>query len=188
MSAFSAEWDDRDFMKALGYYCDLKKSVDKKKELRRRAKNVGLRLVRIYKQKGVNLSDITTKVKSLGKRVKVRPKIRAKKGTFKKMIAMELRARKSAKGFTATGWFPSVEKLGGTPRDTVRRTGPRRGKLIEKLGLGEMSETLVNEQPGAAHLQEKASSDMQAALDAETDDMCKYIIKKLDETKRKAGL
>src|ERR1700744_2884535 len=71
--------DDRTFKKALSQSLDLKKNVDPPKELKRRAKNIGLRLIKIYKQKGVELEDITAKVRSLGNRVKVRPKIKAKK-------------------------------------------------------------------------------------------------------------
>lgn len=185
-------WDDRDFSKALKAYCDLKKNCEPKKELRRRAKNVGMRLAKIYKTKGVSLDAITAKVKSLGNRVKVRPKIRAKgrakRLTYKQIIASELRARRSAKGFTATGWFPAIEKLGGTPRDTAKRTGPRRGTLVERLGMFEMSETLSNDQPGASHVQGKAKSLEQQALDAETADMAKYIVRKLDQAARRNGL
>lgn len=181
--------DDREFQKSLRAYLDLRKTVDPKAELRRRAKNVGMRLVRIYKTKGVVLNEITAKVKSLGNRVKIRPKIRAKKGkTFQQMIRMELNARRSAKGFTATGWFPSVEKLGGNPKREQRPGGgPRRGKLIERLGLFETSETLVNQQPGAAHVQGKTTSLEQQALNQETADMVKYIIRKQAQAAKRNG-
>lgn len=195
------QWDDRQFMKAIKAYCDLKKNVDPKTELRRRGKNVGMRLIGIYKKEGVERSTIISKVADLGERVKLRPKIRArwktkrkgKKGniwTYGQMIAAELRARLSAVGFTSTGWFPSTEKLGGNPRRIQRPGGgPRRGKLIEKLGFfGEMSETLVNEQPGAAHTQNKNKSLEQQALDAEVADMVKHIVKKQNEAARRNGL
>lgn len=193
MSELTA-YDDRAFKKALKSYLDLKKNVDPKRELRRRAKNVGLRLVKIYKERGVNVQDISSKVASLGVRVNIRPKIRAKgrlnprKWTHRAMIAAELRARRSAKGFTATGWFPSVESLGGSPRDTVKRTGPRRGKLIEKLTGFDISETLVNQQPGAAYTMEKNTTPIQAALDAETADMVVYTDRKLRQAARQNGL
>ena len=189
-----ATYDDRAFKKALKNYLDLRKNVDPKKELKRRAKNVGMRLVKIYKDKGVSLQEISAKVASLGDRLKVRPKIRAKgrlnprKWTHRRMVAAELRARKSAKGFTATGWFPSVERLGGTPRDNVKRTGPRRGKLIEKLTGFDISETLINQQPGAAHVMEKNTTPIQAALDAETADIVKYTDRKLREAAKRNGL
>lgn len=182
-------WDDKGFQKAIKAYCDIKKNVDLKKELKRRAKNVGMRLIKIYKDKGVVLDDITQKVRSLGTRVRIRPKILASGKSFKQMIAAELRARKSAKGFTSTGWFPSVEKLGGSPRREMRPGGgPRRGKLIEKLGMGEMSETLVNQQPGAEHTHDKNVTLEQQALDAETADLVTYIVRKQDEAARKNGL
>lgn len=181
--------EDREFKQALKKYCDLKKNVDPKTELRRRAKNVGMRLAKIYKDKGVSLQDITAKVNSLGVRVRIRPKIRARRGlTFKQKKMMELRARRSARGFTATGWFPAIEKLGGTPRDTVKRTGPRRGTLEERIGSFEKSETLINKQPGAGHVQSKNTALEQQALDAETEDMVKYIVRKQDEAARKNGL
>jgi hypothetical protein len=191
-----AIWDDTGFKKAIKSYLDLKKNVDPKKELRRRAKNIGMRLISTYKAKGVDLNEITRKVESLraAKRVKIRPKIRAKarlnpgKWSYDRMVSSELRARKSAKGFTATGWFPSVEQLGGKPRDKATRTGPRRGKLIEKMGFLEKSETLVNQQPGAAHVASKTQGDMQRALDAETADMVAYIARKQDEAARRSGL
>lgn len=187
-----ATLDDREFRKALRTYCDIKKNVNLKAELRRRAKNVGMRLAKIYKDKGVSLNEIEAKVKSLGNRVKIRPKIRAKgkvkRWTHQRMIQAELRARKSSKGFTATGWFPSIEKLGGTPRDISKRTAPQRGKLIEKFGAFEMSETLVNQQPSAGYVQGKVISDEQKALDAEAADMVKYIVRKQDEAARQNGL
>lgn len=187
-----AVFQDKEFNKALGQYCDFRKNVDPKKELRRRAKNVGMRLIRIYKAKGVVLSDITRAGRVLGPRLKIRPKIRAmgklKGWTHKQMLAAELRARKSARGFTATGWFNPVEKLGGTPRDNQKRTGPRRGKLVEKLTGLEQSETLVNQQPGAGHVLEKNKGLCQQALDEETADMVKYIVDRQDKAARRAGL
>lgn len=203
MSNKAATWDDKNFQFALKEYCNLKKNVEPKKELRRRAKNIGMRLIKIYKEKGVSLDAITQKVKSLGVRVKIRPKIRAKtfaaklskKGKLlhtphQEMIAAELRARRSAKGFTATGWFPAVKALGGNPRRTERPgTGPQRGTLIEELGSDtEISETLVNQQPGAELVMDKNDTDIQKALDDETLDMVTYIIKKQDEVARKNGL
>lgn len=189
MSQQPLEWDDRNFKRAIGQYLDLKKNVDPVKELKRRAKNVGMRLIKIYKTKGVNLGDITAKVKSLGPRVKIRPKIRAKKISHEKMIKAELNARRSAKGFTSTGWFPSVQKLGGNPQRQSRPgTGPKRGALVEKLNGSEKSETLVNQQPGAVHVMQKDKSDIQKALDDETADMAKYIARKQNEAARKAGL
>lgn len=190
-----ATYDDRAFKKALKSYLDLKKNVDPKKELKRRAKNVGMRLIKLYKEHGVNLQAITTKVKSLGDRVKIRPKIRAKarldpsKWTYKRMIAAELRARRSAKGFTSTGWFPPVEKLGGNPKREVRAGGgPRRGKLVEKLSGFDISETLVNQQPGAAYVLEKNAALAQAALDAETADMVVYMDRQLKKAAKSNGL
>ncbi len=186
-------WDDREFQKALKAYLNIKKNVDPKKELKRRAKNIGMKLVKIYKEKGVVLSDITAKVNSLGFRVKIRPKLRAKAKVngwnFKRMRRAEAAARRSAKGFTSTGWFPAVEKLGGNPKRQVRAgTGPRRGKLIEKLSGSNISETLVNQQPGASVVMTKAQSPIQKAMDAETLDMANYIVKKQNDAARRNGL
>jgi len=193
------EWDDTAFRAALKDYMNLRKNVDPAKEIKRRGKNIGMRLITVYKEKGVVLNDISAKVKSLGKHVKIRPKIRQKarrwthtsKGqrwTYKRMIAAEVRARKSAKNFTATGWFPSVEKLGGSPRDKQHRTGPKRGKLIEKLTGSNVSETLVNQQPGSVVVANKATGLVQKALDAETADMVKYIVRKQNQAKQRNGL
>lgn len=188
-------YDDKGFKKALREYLNLRKNVDPKTELKRRAKNVGMRLIKLYKDKGVDLQTITSKVKSLGDHVRIRPKIRAKARLnpgdwpYKRMIAAELRARKSAKGFTSTGWFPPVEKLGGNPKREIRAGGgPRRGKLVEKLTGSDISETLINQQPGAAHIMEKNASLAQAALDAETADMVVYSDRKLRDAAKRNGL
>lgn len=202
MSTTANTWDDKNFQFALKEYCNFKKNVDPKKELRRRAKNIGMRLIKLYKDKGVSLDDITQKVKSLGVRVKIRPKLLAKtfsakvskKGKILKtphqvLIQAELNARRSAKGFTSTGWFPAVKKLGGNPRRQERAgTGPQRGSLIEKLGDTEVSETLINNQPGAEIVLQKNEALMQKALDDETLDMVDYIIKKQNAAARKNGL
>lgn len=189
----SATWDDAGFKKALGQYLDLKKNVDPPKELRRRAKNVGIRLIKLYKDKGVKLEDITQF--AIGDNIRIRPKIRAQAKAdpgnwpYKKMVRRELNARRSAKGFTSTGWFPAVKKLGGSPQRKARSgTGPQRGKLDEKLTGFNISETLINQQPGAAHVMQKNKALAQQALDAETADMVKYIAKKENEAARKAGL
>lgn len=202
VSSSATSWDDKNFQIILRKYLDLKKNVDPKKELKRRAKNVGMRLIKIYKEKGVSLDAITQKVKSLGPRVKIRPKIRAKiwgakvskngkvlRTSHQTMIAAELAARRSAKGFSSTGWFPAVKKLGGVPKRAERAgTGPQRGSLVEKLGSGEMSETLINQQPGAGGVMDKNDALIQKALDDETKDMTDYIVKKLNEAARKNGL
>jgi len=193
MSKTGTTWDDRNLKAALKRYLDLRKNVDPKTELRRRAKNVGMKLISVFKKKGVDTSEITRKVRSLGDRVKVRPKIQAKGRTngwtWKRMIQAEANARRSAKGFTATGWFPAVEKLGGNPKRQIRSGGgPRRGKLIEKMGSTQKSETLVNDQGGAAHTASKLKSDMQSALDKETADMVKYIDRKMAQVAKRNGL
>lgn len=193
MSKSGATWDDTNFKKGLKDYLNLRKNIDPKKELRRRAKNVGMRLIGIFKKKGVNVSDITSKGKSLGSRLRVRPSIKAKgklRGwTWARMLRAEINARRSAKGFTSTGWFPAVEKLGGNPKRVMRPgSGPRRGKLIEQMGTFVKSETLVNEQPGAEHTAGKTAGDMQKALDDETADMVAYVDRKLREAARRNGL
>jgi hypothetical protein len=194
MSSQPLTWDDRAFKRALRAYLDLRGNVNPKQELRRRAKNVGLKLVKIYKKESANPQKIASKIQSLGKRVKIRPKIRAKAKiapqvwTHKKMIAAELRARKAATGFTATGWFPAVEQLGGSPRDKPNRKGPRRGKLIEKLTGNNQSETLVNSQPGASTVSLKAGDAEQKALDQETADMVAYIVRRQQQAARRNGL
>jgi len=189
----SATWDDKNFKAALKKYLDLRKNVDPKTELRRRAKNVGMKLITLFKKKGVSTTEITSKVRSLGDRVRVRDKLR-KKGralgwTWARTIRAEANARRSAKGFTATGWFPATEKLGGNPKRAIRPGGgPRRGSLVEKMGFTEKSETLINDQGGAGHTAGKLKTDMQSALDKETADMVKYIDRKLAQAAKRNGL
>lgn len=202
----SWDWDDKAFQVALKRYLDLKKNVDPPKELRRRAKNVGIKLIQLYEKKGVNLEDIT--LFAIGDNIRIRPKIRAKmhgkfraikrgklKGqpgamwTYEEIVKRELNARRSAKGFTSTGWFPAVKKLGGSPRRQVRAgTGPQRGKLDEKLTGLSISETLINQQPGAAHVMQKNKGLAQQALDLETADLVKHVAKKENEVARRVGL
>lgn len=206
MPVIEATWDDTGFKKALEQYLDLRKNVDPQKELKRRAKNVGIKLIKLYKDKGVNLGDISKF--AIGDNIRIRPKIRAKfygkfkkikrgknKGqagamfTYEEMIGAELRARRSAKGFTSTGWFPAVKKLGGSPQRKARAgTGPQRGKLEEKLTGSNISETLINQQPGAVVVLQKNKGLAQQALDTETADMVKYIARKQNEAARRAGL
>lgn len=187
----NVSWEDAGFKKALKAYLDIKKNVDPKKELKKRAKNIGMRLIKIYKENGATPQEITAKVKSLGNHVKVRDRIKAKgqaKGlTHKQMIAAELRARRSATGVTSTGWFPAVQKLGGQPKG---KKGQRAGfgSLIEKLSGLDMSETLVNSQPGAEIVAKKADSAVQQAMNKETADMVEYITKKQDQAARSNGL
>lgn len=184
-------WDDSRFKVAIKQYCEIRKRIDLKKELRRRAKNVGMRLIKFFAERGMDVNEMIAKVKSLGYRVKVRTKIkqlRGKKGgriSRKRMISLEIRARRNSKAFTATGWFPAVEKLGGNPKDKKTRTGPRRGFLVERLSGSKKSETLVNRQPGAGYTMDKLKTPVQAALDAEVEDMMKYIHRKQAEAAAK---
>lgn len=188
--ASGTSWDDRGFQQALKQYLDFKKNVQPQQELRRRAKNIGLRLIKIYKEKGAKISDISAS--QLPKIIKIRPKIRAKakanKLSYTQMRASEIRARRSAIGFTATGWFPPVKKLGGQPRDKGTRTGPQRGKLVEQLAGNNISETLINQQPAAALIMQRAPDLCQKVLDNETADMVKYIVRKMNDAAKKAGL
>lgn len=193
MANTGTEWQVAGFQKALKEYLNLKKNVDPKKELRRRAKNIGMRLIKLYKDKGVVLSDISEF--HIGDTIKIRPKIWAKakknpkKWTYKRMVRAELNARRSAKGFTSTGWFPSVTKLGGSPKRQLRAGGgPHRGSLEERLCGNDISETLVNSQPGAGHVHDKNKGDFQNALNQETEDIVKYVAKKQNEAARKVGL
>jgi hypothetical protein len=186
---FSVTYDDSGLSEAFRMYFDLKKNIDIKKEVRRRAGNVALRLVGIYKKNAPSKGDITTKVDSLGYRVKVRPKIRKLAGkTQWKKIQLELAARQRARTFTCTGWFPAAEKLGKSPRKNRGVTGPIRGRHQEKASLLSVTETLINDQPGAAHMMDRSGNALQMALDKERDDMLKYIMRKQDEAARKAGL
>lgn len=186
---FKVEYDDAGLQAALKEYFDVKKNLDPKKEIRRRAGNITLRLIGIYRKHAPSKGDITTKIDSLGYRVKVRPKIRKMKGiTPWKRVQLELAARQRARTFTATGWFPAAEQLGKNPRKNKGVTGPVRGRLKEKLGTLEVSETMINDQPGAAHMVDKSGNAMQLAIEKERDDVLKYLMDRQDKAARKAGL
>lgn len=187
MFKLKSSFDDRDFQRALKQYLDLRGNVDPQKELRRRAKNIGMRLIAIYKIWTPSRELIRNKVRALGKRVKIREAIRKKGGQLPGMIRAEIRARQNAISFTATGWFPAVTKLGGRPRKKKNLRGPMRGSMEERQG-SRAHVTLVNEQPGAAQVAKHAGAAMQHAIDAERDDMLIYIERKIDQNVRRSGL
>lgn len=193
-------FDDSGWKEAFRQYLDIKKNVDPGKELRRRAKNVAIRLIKSFGDNAPSREEIARAVRTLGWHVKIRPKIKEKTkamaikgkgrgGRRRAQIAMELRARQNARTFTATGWFPALEKLGGNPRRKKAVRGPERGRLDEKLTGLKIYELMTNAQPGAAQVVDRATGNiLQAALDSERDDMIAYIERKLEEAARKAGL
>lgn len=189
---FNISYDDSGWSKAFAQYLDIRKNIKPKPEIRRRAKNIGMRLITISKKSGPSKGEITTKVRGLSYRLRIRPSIRKRfPGNKDKQIEAELRARIRARAFTATGWFPAVEKLGGNPQGKVAQSaqrGPRRGRLVERLGIFEFSESLINDQPGAAQVMDRSGNGMQMAIEQEMRDMLKYIIRKQAEAARKAGL
>lgn len=199
---FNVDYDDSGLTQALRIYFDIRKNIDPKKELRRRAKNIGMRLIRVTKEatpsKAEIVTDATTaggkkvlKSTTTGFRVRVRPSIMKRNVLWAKKVQMELRARVRSRTFTATGWFPAVERLGGTPRRKRGVRGPKRGRLVEKFGALEMSETLINDQPGAAQTMDRAEArghSMTKVLEDERDDILKYVQRKQAEAARRAGL
>lgn len=187
------EMDDQ-LTPALKEYLSLK-DVNPAQEVKRRAKNIGMRLIRIYADAAPSVSDIIAKYDSLDYRIKVRPSIankigkKGKKLARKMQLQKELRARINARTFTATGWFGPVERLGGNPKKknkSVRGIAP--GFLIENLAGSNPSEELVNLYDGAAQTDARAGGAVKKACDEETDDIKVYIEKKKDDTARKAGL
>jgi Lon protease-like protein len=186
--ASNTKYDDTAMRAALRQYLDLKKNVEPDKEVRRRAKNVGMKLIRIYKDNAPTVAEIKDLAVKLGYRIKTRPGIVKKKGSRAKQVAAEIKARIAARTFSATGWFPAVEALGGSPKIAQRIKGPKRGSIAQKRGLASVQVTLVNDQPGAEQTASKKGNAMQQALDAETADMLKYIMRKQQEAAKKAGL
>lgn len=181
-------YDDRALKSALGEYLDLKKNVDPDKEIRRRAKNVGMKLIRIFKGNAPTPAQIKQAAQSAGFALKTRPGIKKKGGHRAKQIEAEIRARVNARTFTATGWFPAVEALGGTPKAAQRVKGPKRGSIAQKQGKASVQVTLTNDQPGAEHTALKSGNTMQQALDMEAEDIMKYVMKKQAQAAQKAGL
>lgn len=186
-------YDDSGLQAALKEYLDIKKNVDPATEVKRRAKNVCLRLVRAFKQAAPTPDDI----KAVGFRVKVRPRIaaftRSRRGKTSiiprgQQVKKEIAARVAARTLTAAGWFPAAVALGANPKLGKRVRGQRLGSVDMKLGGTEPNVTMTNAQPGAAHTDDRGGNAMQKALDAETADMVKYIDRKHDKAARKAGL
>lgn len=189
----TVEYDDSNFKAAFHDYCDLKKNVDPATELKRRAVNVGYKLVKIFVATGAQKEQIVQQLKSLGFRVRIRSKL-ALKGRMggisrKRLIALETKARANAAGFTATGWFTAIKRLGGDPKRAMKRNigGPERGDLKKSMGLSSWIE-LINMQPAAALVGDRDGGATQKALDDERDDMLVYVFRKLDQTARRNGL
>jgi hypothetical protein len=181
-------YDDTELKKALGQYLDLKKNVDPDTEIKRRAKNVGMKLIKIFKGNAPTPAQIKADAVKIDYKLKTRDSIKKKGGSRAKQVKAELRARINARTFSATGWFPAVEALGGSPKIAQRVKGPKRGKIEQRRGLASVQVTLVNEQPGAEHTATKNGNAMQDALDMETADMLKYIERKQAEAAERVGL
>lgn len=184
----TSSYDDAALQTALRQYFDIKKNVDPDKEIRRRAKNVGMRLIRIFKARAPTPAQIQAEAAKIDFALKTRDSIKRKGGSRQKQVKAELRARIAARQFTATGWFPAVEALGGNPKAAKRIKGPKRGRLVEQKGSLSVSETLINEQPGAEHVATKNGHATQRALDEEAADMMEYVMRKQEQAARSAGL
>lgn len=190
----SYELDDQ-LTPALKQYLDIKKNLDPAQEVRRRAKNIGMRLIRMYSKVAPSVSDIISKFDSLHYRIKVRASIASKTGKKGRKLARkiqlmkELRARINARMFTATGWFGPVERLGGKPRKENKKIrGIAPGFLLENLSGMNPSEELVNLYSGAAQDDARAGGGVKKACDEEADDIKVYLDKKNEEAAQKAGL
>lgn len=181
------EYDQRGMNRAISAYLDIKKNLDPKKEIRRRAKNVSLRLIRLYKKEAPDASEIRQKVTSLGNRVLIRQRIRQLDRSLEKKIKAEVQARINARMFTATGWFPSAEALGAQPKIAQRVTGPKRGRIKQDFHRGKALVTMTNSQPAADYM-DKRSNLLSQALRGEINDILTYVQKKLDQAARRNGL
>lgn len=181
-------YDDTGLQSALKQYFDIKKNVDPDTEIRRRAKNVGMKLIRIFKGNAPTAAQITSAAKSVGYKLKTRESIKKKKGSRQGQVEAEIKARIKARTFTATGWFPAVEALGGSPRAAKSVKGPKRGKIEQRKGSASVQVTLINEQPGAEHAAGKKGNAMQTALDMEAADIAKHVERKLAQAAQQSGL
>lgn len=170
----NVEYDDSGFRVALRDYLNWKKNIDPDNELKRRAKNIGMKLIRIYVKTGAQKKQIIAQVRKLGYRVKTRKRIKLLKLPRKEQIALEIKARANASGFTATGWFPAVFKLGGNPKQ--KSTGKLRGTLNSSLGGVDPWVELVNQQAAAGLVAERDGGAIQKALDEERDDILIKVI------------
>jgi hypothetical protein len=181
-------YDDSGLQSAIKEYLEIKGNIDPDKEIRRRAKNVGMKLIRIFKSNAPTKEQIQTAAKSRGYKLKTRASIKKKGGSRESQVKAEIKARVNARTFTATGWFPAVEALGGSPKIAQRVKGPRRGKIEQKQARSSVQVTLVNDQPGAEHTATMKGNAMQQALDMEAEDIAKYVLRKQAQAARKAGL
>lgn len=181
------EYNQREMNRALEAYFDIKKNLDVKKEIRRRAKNVAMRLIRLYKKEAPDASEIRQKVESLGNRVLIRGRIRKMSLSLEKKIKAEVQARINARMFTATGWFPSAEALGAQPRTAKKMQGPRRGKIKQQFGGNKALVTMTNQQP-ATEIVDKKGDLLRKAMQGEVEDILKYVQRKMDQAARKNGL
>ncbi len=194
------EYDDSGLRSALRDYLDLRKNVDPGKELKKRAINIGYKLIIIYVRTGADKEEIMQAVKALGWRVKTRLKIRqrtrvGKKGkpvklTRQQQILMEMKARANAASFTSTGWFTAITALGGNPRRALKKKfkGPVRGDIKQSLRGTDPFIQLENLQPAAELVANRDGGAIQKALDEERDDILVYVMRKQDEAAAKNGL
>ena len=181
-------YDDTELRASLRQYFDLKKIIEPDKEIRRRGKNIGMRLIREFKKAAPTKEEIQADAKRIDYRLKTRDSIKKKGGARQKQVKAELKARIAARTFSATGWFPAVEALGGSPKIAQRVKGPHRGKLEQRRGAASVQVTLTNDQPGAEQTATRKGNIMQKAVDDEVADMVKYIERKQAEAAQKAGL
>jgi hypothetical protein len=197
----TVEYDDMEFKATLKQYLDIRANVDPDKELKKRAINIGYKLIRIYMENGATKESITSTVKNLGFRVKIRDKIRQMTKTNKKgitrgltraqMIRRELKSRLQSIGLNASGWFPALIRLGANAYGGKLKRKPR-GKVLGdlKFSRGGWSPyvELINQQSAAEFVADKAGNAIQLALELESEDMMKKIIQTQEKAAARAGL
>lgn len=187
------EIDDR-LSPAINEYCALR-DIDPPQEVKRRAKNVGIKLIGLYGDASPPIANIISAVDALDWRVKTRKSARigpgGKRLSRRAQIKKELRLRIASRKFSATGWFTPVTKLGGNPRGALKGkkpVGQGKGELIEQLYGNNPSEELVNLYLGAAQTDALAGGAVKKACDAEADDIKVYLEAKKEKAAQKAGL
>lgn len=174
--------DARKFGRTLLAYMDWNE-MDLDKALQKRSIGVAVQAIRIYKENAPSPESITRKVRNLrlDYRVKLRPGVRVRAEDLDKKIDMELRLRISARYWTSMGWLIAGNSLGARGQALINRMksnqgGPEaKGSSSSHLTGWRQYIELNNDQPAADYMDRGYGGLVQQALDADADDMIKFM-------------
>lgn len=164
---FKLEIDDRAFIATLQEYQRLRKKTDEEVVVDRAGK-VAIELFKKFAAITPSVATLRSVAESLNWRLRRPPGTSAKS---------ELRRRIAARFAASAGWLPAVWKFTRSGRKLKKIKNPRGSFIINR---GEPSVTILNSMREAVAAEEKYVL-VQAALDAQVDDMRQYIERKLDE-------